>query len=141
MMLNLLSERKLAMKMVKAALEVDLFLGAQMAGAVDNKFQENALQFVIASEAALAVKIYLLEMTKSRWAIPFLLKIYFNDVLIRSRVVDALGEIGSTEAIPHLVKFLRDDIVNINILTLVGKIIVNLQNKYGLYNPIIREIN
>ncbi len=78
LMLNLSEDRdrEQILRVVKLALEVDLQLGARLAGEVQKQFQQKTVELVWACEVPLLVKIELLKKTKSEKAIGFLSQVW-----------------------------------------------------------------
>ncbi|MEA5555317.1 NACHT domain-containing protein, partial [Nodularia spumigena] len=99
-----------AVQVVNLALEVDLQLGAKLAGAVKPEFQQQTVDLVAGLEIPLLFKITLLGLTKSNKAIPGLIKLLeHEDSSVRWSAADALGEIKSEAAIPGLIKLLEHE--------------------------------
>ena len=99
-----------AVQVVNLALEVDLQLGAKLAGAVKPEFQQQTVDLVAGLEIPLLFKITLLGLTKSNKAIPGLIKLLEDeDSDVRWSAASALGEIKSEAAIPGLIKLLEDE--------------------------------
>ncbi|MDB9383902.1 HEAT repeat domain-containing protein [Nodularia spumigena CS-584] len=99
-----------AVQVVNLALEVDLQLGAKLAGAVKPEFQQQTVDLVAGLEIPLLFKITLLGLTKSNKAIPGLIKLLeHEDSDVRWSAALALGEIKSEAAIPGLIKLLEDE--------------------------------
>jgi len=110
LMLELVEDEAQAVRVVELALEVDLRLGARLAGAVKPEWQEQTVDLVAGLEVPQLLKIQLLGLTKSEKAIPELVNVLNDkDSSIRRRAADALGKIGSDAAIEELVKALNDE--------------------------------
>jgi HEAT repeat protein/3',5'-cyclic AMP phosphodiesterase CpdA len=110
LMLELVEDEAQAVRVVKLALEVDLRLGARLAGAVKPEFQTQTVSLVSGLAIPQLLKIQLLEITKSEKAIPELVKaLNDEDSDVRRRAAEALGKIGSDAAIEELVKALNDE--------------------------------
>ncbi len=103
LMLELVEDEKQALRIVELALQVDLQLGARLAGAVKSEFQTQAVGFVARLEIPQLVKIGFLAVTRSDKAIPHIQPaLNDEDYDVRRRAADALGEIGSSEAVEVL---------------------------------------
>ena len=110
MMLALVDEESQALRVVDLALDnVDIILGARLAGEVKPEFQLKTVGRVAEIASPKPLKIELLERTRSDKAIPGLLKALEDpDSYVRWRATEALGKLGSVEAIPGLLKALED---------------------------------
>ncbi|UIE36679.1 HEAT repeat domain-containing protein [Leptodesmis sichuanensis] len=125
LMLNLMEDKDQAVQAVQLALEVDLMLGARLAGEVDLKFQEQTINLVAAlkvpekprtsffrshSEKNSRLLITeLLGITHSEYAILELSKaLEDSDPRVRRSAVSALGQLRSEKAIPALLKALEN---------------------------------
>ncbi|MBD2500700.1 HEAT repeat domain-containing protein [Anabaena azotica] len=103
-------EEKQALTVVKLSLDVDLMLGARLAGEVKEEFQVQTVDLIAKQRVSESFKIWLLGLTRSNHAIPFLFKALENqDDTIRGLVVKALDKIVNEAAIPALSKALQDD--------------------------------
>ena len=110
LMLELVEDEAQVVRVVKLALEVDLRLGARLAGEVKLKHQAQTVGLLAGLEVPQLLQIQLLNLTKSEKAIPGLIKaLEDDDYYVRSSAVEALGKIGSEVAIPDLIKALEDD--------------------------------
>jgi HEAT repeat protein/3',5'-cyclic AMP phosphodiesterase CpdA len=110
LMLELVEDEGQAVRAVKLGLEVDLRLGARLAGSVKPELQAQTVSLVVGLEIPQLLKIQLLEQTKSEEAIPNLIKALEDEgFAVRSRAANALREIGSPTATPHLVKALKHE--------------------------------
>jgi HEAT repeat protein len=90
---------------VKLALEVDLRLGARLAGSVKPEWQEQTVGLVTGLKLLPLLNIQLLGLTQSEKAVPELGKaLNHQDFYVRARAAEALGKIGSDAAIPQLGK-------------------------------------
>jgi HEAT repeat protein len=107
--------QQLAEQVVELALDVDLMLGARLAGEVSQNFQEQTVKLLSdhwlknGQEICARIRIELLARTKSSQAVPLLRKFidndnYSNDGEYAAR---ALGKIGCDEAIDALKKAVR----------------------------------
>ena len=104
-MLSLLRDEVQAVRVVRLALEVDLMLGARLAGEVQREFQQRTVGLVDELDVPWSLKVELLGEVRSDEAIPRLLKLVEDsDSDVRSSVADALGKIGEEKVIPGLLK-------------------------------------
>ncbi|NEO31400.1 MAG: TIR domain-containing protein [Symploca sp. SIO3C6] len=109
LMLELVDSQAQAVRVVKLALEVDLLLGARLAGAVKPKWQEQTVSLVAGLEVSQLFKVELLGLTKSERAVYFLNQaLEDEDCSVRRRAAYALGNIGTEAAITALIKTLED---------------------------------
>jgi 3',5'-cyclic AMP phosphodiesterase CpdA/DNA polymerase III delta prime subunit len=100
LMLELVEDEKQVLRIVELALEVDLRLGARLAGAVKLEFQVQTVGFVAKLEIPQLVKIQLLAVTRSKQAISHIQPaLNDEDSDVRWRAAEALGKIGSSEAV------------------------------------------
>ncbi|HYW20536.1 MAG TPA: HEAT repeat domain-containing protein [Nodularia sp. (in: cyanobacteria)] len=110
LMLALVDNEEQALRVVNLALDVDLQLGARLAGEVKLKLQEKTVGFVIGLDVSQKLKIILLGRTHSNFAIPFLSQALNNqDVSIRYFATEALGMIKSEMCITALTHALQDE--------------------------------
>jgi len=108
-MLSLLGDEVQAVRVVRLALDVDLMLGARLAGEVQGDFQKRTVGLVDGLDVPGWLKVELLGVTRSDDAIPRLLKLVEDsDSDVRSSAVSALGAIGSEVAISGLLKLVED---------------------------------
>jgi HEAT repeat protein len=113
-MLSLLADEVQAVRVVRLALDVDLRLGARLAGEVQRDFQKRTVGLVDELDVPRWLKVELLGVTRSDEAIPRLLKLVeHSDSNVRRMAVSALGAIGSEVAIPGLLKLLKDSDTNV----------------------------
>jgi len=107
-MLSLLGDEVQAVRVVRLALEVDVMLGARLAGEVQREFQKQTVGLVDGSNVPWWLKVGLLAEVRSDEAIPGLLKfVEDSDSDVCRRAVDALGAIGSEAAIHELLKLVE----------------------------------
>jgi HEAT repeat protein len=98
-----------AVRVVRLALDVDVMLGARLAGEVQREFQKRAVGLVDGLDVPGWLKVALLQEVRSDAAIPGLLKLLeHSDWKVRSHVAYALGKIGSEIAITGLLKLVKD---------------------------------
>ena len=109
LMLELVEDEAQAVRVVRLALEVDLRLGARLAGAVKPAWQEQTVGFVTELDVPQLLKIELLGVTRSALGIPFLLSALNNeDFDVRYSASNALGNIGSEAVVSALLPLLED---------------------------------
>ena len=129
MAMAFMDSEPLAVRMVTLALDVDLYLGARLAGAVKPLLQEETVRLVSIAkssngqEVPECLQIELLGKTQSNKAVPILLgvlhRIKFHQIaLVRwgkdpeaqtiQKACKALGEIGSDQSVPALLEVLKD---------------------------------
>ncbi|NEO54024.1 MAG: hypothetical protein F6K54_13620 [Okeania sp. SIO3B5] len=108
LMLGLVEDERLAVRVVRLALEVDWFLGARLVGEVERRFQEQVFGEVERLELPGLVKVKLAALTKSDAAVPgLILLLEDSDSYMRKRAAEILGRIGSESAIPGLILLLE----------------------------------
>ena len=110
LMLELVEDEAQAVRVVKLALEVDLRLGARLAGAVKPKFQEKTIDLVTILEISQQLKMLLLGITRSHIAIDILSQaLEHRDSSVRWFTTEALGQIVSEATIPGLKRAIQDE--------------------------------
>ena len=103
LLLAMVEQEQQAIRLVQLALEVDLGLGARLAGAVKPEFQGQAVNLILQLELPKLLVILLLEITGSPKAIQALcLALTDENLDIRTLAVEALGKIGSDAAVSPL---------------------------------------
>jgi HEAT repeat protein len=108
-MLSLLGDEDRAVRVVRLALDVDLMLGARLAGEVQRVFQQRTVGLVDGLDVPGWLKVALLQEVRSDEAIPGLLQFSEDsDSDVRMSVTDALGAIGSEAAVQGLLKLVED---------------------------------
>ncbi|MEA5532630.1 HEAT repeat domain-containing protein, partial [Crocosphaera sp. XPORK-15E] len=108
LMFGLLDREKQARRVVKLGLEIDLKLGARLAGEVKVKFQKQTVGLVLCLDVPKRFKIDLLVLTKSDEVVNELNQaLEDSDRDVRSKAVEALGNIGSEAAISGLLQALE----------------------------------
>ena len=98
---------------LQLALDVDLRLGARLAGAVKYEFQEKTVGLLIQEINRRRIPeeyaIELFEETKSNFAFaPLILALYDSSIHVSHYASEALGKIDSDRAVDHLILFLND---------------------------------
>ncbi|NES19431.1 MAG: hypothetical protein F6K41_10995 [Symploca sp. SIO3E6] len=144
LMLGLLENEKQAVRVVKLALAVDLQLGARLAGEVKSEFQQQTVGLIESVKVPKRWKFWffthkrwvsipewlrvkLLERTKSDVAIPRLLQAFQDeDYYVRWSAAEALGKMGSPEAISGLLNVFQDEDENYYVRWGTAKALGNL---------------
>ncbi|KAB0239985.1 TIR domain-containing protein [Microcystis aeruginosa EAWAG127a] len=109
LLLGLLDNETQAKRVVKLGLEIDLKLGARLAGEVNFKFQKQTVGLVLGLDVPKRFKVELLGLTKSNEVVNELNQaLEDSDWFVRWNAAEALGNIGSETAIPGLLKALKD---------------------------------
>jgi len=124
-MLSLLRDEVQAVRVVRLAFDVDLMLGARLAGEVQREFQQRTVGLVDGLDVPRWLKVELLGEARSDEAIRRLLKLVeHSDYFVRSSAADALGKIGDEKAIPGLLKLVEhsDYFVHRSAADALGKI-------------------
>ena len=125
LLLGLLDNETQAKRVVKLGLEIDLKLGARLAGEVNFKFQKQTVGLVLGLDVPKRFKVELLGLTKSNEVVNQLSQaLKDSDWGVRVYAAEALAEIGSEAAIPGLLKALEDSDwrVRSNAVKALGKI-------------------
>ncbi|MFM2060486.1 MAG: hypothetical protein RLZZ507_156 [Cyanobacteriota bacterium] len=100
---------KKAVEIVSLALDVDLFLGAKLAGAVKPDIQKATISLINQQNILASLKLKLLGITRSNDAIPLIANFLDDEnIMIRWFAAEALEKIGTEETIPVLDKALND---------------------------------
>ena len=140
LMLGLIkNDEDLAVRVVERALEVDLMLGARLAGSVQPKFQNGTIRLLYNSEFTPSLFMSLLEKSFSINAVPYLLDFLKSpDADNRWRAARALGEFSNREVIDSLVNVLadQDNSVRFKAIESLGKIrdVGSISYVYNLTN-------
>jgi hypothetical protein len=101
--LALLEDEALAVRVVQLALDVDLMLGARLAGEVKERFQQKTVGLVLGLKVHQRLKIELLGMTRSEFARSPLLNIWNNhNYDCAYAAAEALCCVGYDEAMSEL---------------------------------------
>ena len=110
LMVALLGDEAQAVRVVRLALDVDLKLGARLAGEVKPEFQGQTVARVSALDLPDWFKFELWGITRSEVAIPELLQALEDEnSFVRGSAAEALGKIGSHQAILGLLQALEDE--------------------------------
>jgi HEAT repeat protein len=109
LLLGLLDNETQAKRVVKLGLEIDLKLGARLAGEVNFKFQKQTVGLVLGLDVPKRFKVELLGLTKSNEVVNELLKaLEDSDKDVRRNAAETLANIGTETAIAGLLKALED---------------------------------
>ncbi|MFQ4139925.1 NACHT domain-containing protein [Nodosilinea sp. PGN35] len=110
LMLALVDEEDMALRVVKLAMDdVDLMLGARLAGEVKMSLQAKTIGWINDQKIPTGLKVNCLATSHSEAAIPGLLQaIKDQDSDIRGLAAEALGQLGSDAVIPALCQALED---------------------------------
>jgi hypothetical protein len=109
MAMSFVESEALAVRMVKLALEVDLYLGARLAGEATLSLQQATVNIILQKGFQPSLIIWLLEQTQSQYALPFLFDIHKNGCSdTRWRATRALGNIRNVAVLKYLIDALKD---------------------------------
>lgn len=109
MALGLVDSPDLVVRVVKLALEVDLYLGARLAGEATLSLQPATVNVLLQQGFQLSLTIWLLEQTQSQNALPLLLDVLKNGCSdTRWRATRALGSFANFAVSRHLIEALKD---------------------------------
>ncbi|MBP5975596.1 HEAT repeat domain-containing protein [Brasilonema sp. CT11] len=109
LMLALVEKEVQALRVVKLALDVDLQLGARLAGEVKREFQEKTVDLILKLDVPELLKIEFLGITRSGYGVGFLSDRLQDQVShVRRSAASALGEIKDTQAVQALIGALND---------------------------------
>ncbi|MFM7886689.1 MAG: HEAT repeat domain-containing protein, partial [Pseudanabaena sp.] len=129
LMLELVESEEQAVRVVRLALEVDLRLGARLAGAIKYGFQERTVGLLIQTMDERKIpKLYAIELlaeTRSDKSVESLiLALKDSDNFVRRNAAEALGKIGSDKAVEALILALKDsdNVVRRNAVRALGNI-------------------
>ncbi|MBW4669835.1 MAG: HEAT repeat domain-containing protein [Cyanomargarita calcarea GSE-NOS-MK-12-04C] len=106
--LNLVENEALAVRVVQLALNMDLMLGARLAGEVNKEFQEKTVGLILKLDVRQRLKIELLGITGSEQARPRLQQAWKNryyDNTYTYNLAEALSCVGDDEAMSQLLKW------------------------------------
>ncbi|OCQ98440.1 hypothetical protein BCD64_14220 [Nostoc sp. MBR 210] len=110
LMLGLVDDEKQAMRLVKLALDVDLKLGARLAGEVKREYQKKTVDLILGLDIHQLLKIEFLGITRSEYAVNFLNKsLQDEDGNVRNTAAEALGNIGNDAAVTPLITALYNE--------------------------------
>ncbi|TRU06885.1 MAG: TIR domain-containing protein [Microcystis sp. Msp_OC_L_20101000_S702] len=125
LLLGLLDNETQAKRVVKLGLEIDLKLGARLAGEVNFKFQKQTVGLVLGLDVPKWFKVKLLGLTKSNQVVNELSQaLEDSDWGVRRSAAEALAEIGTETATAGLLKALEhsDDDVRMRAALALSKI-------------------
>ena len=109
LLLGLLDNETQAKRVVKLGLEIDLKLGARLAGEVNFKFQKQTVGLVLGLDVPKRFKVELLGLTKSNEVVNELSQaLKDSDWGVRWNAASVLGNISPETAIAELLKALED---------------------------------
>ncbi|MBW4647718.1 MAG: HEAT repeat domain-containing protein [Kastovskya adunca ATA6-11-RM4] len=109
LMLELVEEQTQTVQVVQLALEVDLRLGARLAGAVKSQFQEQTVSLVKGLVIPQYLEIRLLGITRSGYAVTSIKQALKNENFdTRTLAISALGEINNEATTSVLIEILED---------------------------------
>ncbi len=117
LMLELVESEDQAVRVVKLALEVDLWLGARLAGAVKYGFQEKTVGLLVREIEERGIPqvsaVEILGETRSDVVIDLLIQFLkdenkFNVLAVYKKIIEILGEIGSDKAVCVLIDVLTN---------------------------------
>jgi len=108
LMLEFVDNKDQALQLVRLALDVDLQLGARLAGAVKEEWQELTLNYLNQIIKSPLLKSLYLKLTRSKKAIPILLRLLESeDSEIRKNAATSIKEIADESMLPLLIKVME----------------------------------
>ncbi len=107
LMLALVEDEKRAVWVVEMAIKVDFMLGAKLARKTKLEFEERLINLLLKLDIGENIKIYLLENFHSDHAVKVLCNL-LNNRNLQWVAAQALGKIGSSLAVPYLIKLLSN---------------------------------
>ena len=108
LMLALVEDKKQALQVVQLALNVDLMLGARLAGEIKPEFQQQPIDWILEKKLPSLLEIQLLEITGSHCAVNALINALNHQYYsVRRNAADALGKIDSERAVDRLINALN----------------------------------
>lgn len=110
MSMSFVESDALAEQMVRLSLEVDLKLGARLAGETTLSLQRATVNIITQKGFKPSLTVWLLEQTQSQYALPFLLDVLKNGCSdTRWRAARALSNFATMTVSPYLIEALTDD--------------------------------
>ncbi|MEH2180247.1 NACHT domain-containing protein, partial [Nostoc sp.] len=110
LMLGLVGDKRQALRVVKLALDVDLQLGARLAGEVKREHQKETVDLILKLDIHKLLKVEFLSITHSEDAVTFLINALQHEYSsVRWSATEALGEIGNQKAVSALINALQDE--------------------------------
>ncbi len=122
--LSLMEDEETTVDLVQQALDVDLMLGARLAGEVRSGFQPQSIKLVEQKNVCTWLRYTLLERAEFA-SIPMLLKeIVSLDDTVRYKAAEVLGRIGDESNVPALCQLLNssNQSVKISLINVLGNI-------------------
>ena len=108
--LSLLEYPEHVIRVLTTAFDVDLVLGARLAGKAAPQFQKTTVSLINQLGVPLKNKIFLLGESKSVEAIQHIIAwLSHEEESVRYQVAETLAKIGSDKAADHLITLLRDE--------------------------------
>lgn len=108
-MLTLVEQEAQALRIVRLALNVDLMLGAKLAGKVKPALQVETIGWINKLAVFPSLKIRLLIETHSKYVVSiFLQELENSNSAVRCKVIHALGELGIEATVSKLLQLLED---------------------------------
>ncbi|MEH2422139.1 MAG: HEAT repeat domain-containing protein [Nostoc sp.] len=110
LMLGLVNNEGQALRVVKLALDVDLKLGARLAGEVKQEYQKKTVDLILELDIHQLLKVELLDITHSEYTVTFLNNsLHDKDSDVRRSAASALGGIGNEAAVSVLIGALQNE--------------------------------
>ncbi|MDJ0734455.1 MAG: HEAT repeat domain-containing protein [Nostocaceae cyanobacterium] len=110
LMLALVEDKTQALRVVQLGLDVDLMLGARLAGEVKPEFQKYTVDLILNKELPKSLETLLLSISRSEWAVDALFyALNDEDSSVRWEATSALVKIGSEKAVDTLINALNDE--------------------------------
>ncbi|HLO85264.1 MAG TPA: HEAT repeat domain-containing protein, partial [Nostocaceae cyanobacterium] len=110
LMLALLDNEAQAVRVVKLALDVDLMLGARLAGEVKRDYQEKTVKLILDLNIHQLLKTEFLGIAHSEYGISFLISaLNHENAAIRRKAADSLGKLRNEQAVNSLMTALQDE--------------------------------
>ncbi|MBD1925394.1 HEAT repeat domain-containing protein [Trichocoleus sp. FACHB-90] len=109
LMVALLEDEGQEVRLVRLALDVDLGLGARLAGEVKEEFQGQTVELIAQLGLSKPLEAHLLGVSRSNMATKILCHLLKDpDSEVRCRAVIALKKIASKKTVPRLLELLKD---------------------------------
>jgi HEAT repeat protein len=108
-MLSLVEQEAQALCIVRLALNVDLMLGAKLAGKVKSALQAETIGWINKLAVFPSLKIRLLVETRSKYVVSiFLQELENSNSAVRCKIIHALGELGIEATVSKLLQLSED---------------------------------
>ena len=132
LMLALVDEEKQALRMVKLAIDdVDLMLGARLAGEVKERLQQKIIRWIDQLEISHTLKVVLLSKTQSKAAVKALFQSLESvDPNVHRSSIRALSSIGTEHAIQALLTALEHP--NYNVHWMAAEALGSIGKEYAI---------